>query len=161
YNKQIDVYAVGVILYEMLTGRLPFEGESAGEILMKHLTTPPDLSKLPFEFVPVVSKALSKNPAHRYRTMAEKAKDVAAINTGEAPAPSVRPVPALRLTPPLRLEPIVAEPIPTVVPVSLRTRLAELGGSMIMAVLLAALLSVLWAAVIRTNDLREIGGYFF
>src|SRR5437899_10964409 len=64
YNRSIDIYAAGVILYEMLSGRVPFEGESAGEILMKHLTSPPDLSKLPTEFVGVVGTALAKNPAH-------------------------------------------------------------------------------------------------
>src|SRR5947209_6488711 len=77
YNRQIDVYACGVLLYEMLTGRVPFEGESAGEILMKHLTTPPDLAKVPAPHVHVVGKALAKDPAHRYRTMAEMARDVA------------------------------------------------------------------------------------
>src|SRR5438094_356424 len=79
YNKQIDIYAAGIILYEMLTGRVPFEGESAGEILMKHLTTPPDLSKLPAIFVPIVGRALAKNPAHRYANMAEMALAVESV----------------------------------------------------------------------------------
>src|SRR2546423_5231136 len=60
YNKQIDIYASGIILYEMLTGRVPFEGESSGEILMKHLTSPPDLSRLPSAYVPIVAKALPR-----------------------------------------------------------------------------------------------------
>src|SRR5215471_2731193 len=87
YNKQIDTYAAGVILYEMITGRVPFDGESAGEILMKHLTAPPDLSKVPKEFVAVVGKSLCKNPAHRYVTMAEMAKAVEAV--GSRPVPVV------------------------------------------------------------------------
>ena len=47
YGMEVDVYALGIILYEMLTGRVPFEGESTGEILMKHLSERPDLQKLP------------------------------------------------------------------------------------------------------------------
>src|SRR5436309_13049569 len=88
YNKQIGAYAAGVILYEMLTGRVPFDGESSGEILMKHLTAPPDLSKLPPEYVPIVAKALAKNPAHRYASMAEMARAVEAVGLegGRAPA---------------------------------------------------------------------------
>src|SRR5919201_1258235 len=86
YNKQIDIYAAGVILYEMLTGRVPFEGESAGEILMKHLTTPPDLTKLPPAFIPLVGRALAKNPAHRYASMAEMALAVESVGPPAAKA---------------------------------------------------------------------------
>ncbi len=66
YGKEIDIYALGVILYEMLTGRVPFEGESVGEVLMKHLTTPPEVSMLPEPFRTVVAQALEKDPARRF-----------------------------------------------------------------------------------------------
>jgi hypothetical protein len=69
YGKEIDLYAVGVILYEMLTGRVPFEGHSPGEILMKHLTAEPDLNVIPAAFRPVVARLLAKDPEQRYATM--------------------------------------------------------------------------------------------
>ncbi|NMC18876.1 MAG: hypothetical protein GYA33_00525, partial [Thermogutta sp.] len=71
YGKEIDIYALGVILYESLTGRLPFEGETVGEILMKHLTASPDLSALPGEFRPVAARALEKDPDKRFHDVGE------------------------------------------------------------------------------------------
>ncbi len=65
YNKPIDIYAIGVILFEMLTGRVPFEGETVGEVLMKHLTARPDLSPLAEPYRTIVGKALAKDPIHR------------------------------------------------------------------------------------------------
>ncbi len=65
YHKPIDVYAMGVILYEMLTGRVPFEGETVNEVLMKHLTARPDVAKLPQPYQTIVAKALAKDPNHR------------------------------------------------------------------------------------------------
>jgi hypothetical protein len=65
YHKPIDIYAIGVILYEMITGRVPFEGETVGEILMKHLTARPDLSPLPEPYRTIVGRALAKDPAQR------------------------------------------------------------------------------------------------
>jgi len=71
YGKEIDVYALGVILYELLTGRMPFEGESVGEILMKHLTAKPDVSMLAEPYRGIVAKALEKDPSLRFRSAAE------------------------------------------------------------------------------------------
>ena len=71
YGKEIDVYALGVILYELLTGRVPFEGESVGEVLMKHLTAKPDVSMLAEPYRSVVARALEKDPALRFASAAE------------------------------------------------------------------------------------------
>lgn len=68
-----DVYAIGVILFEMLTGRLPFEGESAKALAMKHIReTPPPITKynpaIPSQIEQIVAKVLAKEAAGRYRT---------------------------------------------------------------------------------------------
>jgi phage shock protein PspC (stress-responsive transcriptional regulator) len=66
YGREVDIYAVGIILYEMLAGKVPFDGETAAEILMKHLTAEPDLSSLPGPYRPVVARMLAKRPEDRY-----------------------------------------------------------------------------------------------
>ncbi len=65
YGREVDVYSLAVILYEMLTGRVPFDGETTAEILMKHLTQKPDLSPLPARMRPVLARALEKDPQKR------------------------------------------------------------------------------------------------
>ena len=56
YGREIDTYALGIILFEMLTGHVPFEGESVGEVLMKHLTAEPDLTALAEPYRDIVER---------------------------------------------------------------------------------------------------------
>jgi hypothetical protein len=71
YGREIDTYALGIILFEMLTGHVPFEGESVGEVLMKHLTAEPDLSVLQEPYYDIVKRALAKDPEVRLKSVAE------------------------------------------------------------------------------------------
>ena len=71
YGKEIDIYALGIILYEMLTGRVPFEGESVGEVLMKHLTAEPNLEGIEEPYRSAIAKTLTKNPDTRIKTVGE------------------------------------------------------------------------------------------
>ena len=71
YGKEVDIYALGIILYEMLAGRVPFEGESSQEIIMKHLTDLPEVGGLPDGYREVVAQALSKDPQARFATAEE------------------------------------------------------------------------------------------
>jgi hypothetical protein len=165
YGKQIDTYAAGIILYEMLTGRVPFDGESSGEILMKHLTAPPDLSKVPAEYLPIVSKALAKNPSQRYASMAEMARAVEALGVESSRVPAAAsPSPPRAAAAPAR-SPRPAEPILTALPaVSRRAQFMELCGAMLLAVLFTGLGSILWTALIQPKSDRlmlEMGRVFF
>ncbi len=76
YNRSIDIYALGVLLYEMLTGDVPFVGSSPAEILMKHMTVTPELNNIEEPFASVIRKALAKDPAERYETVQEMVEDL-------------------------------------------------------------------------------------
>src|SRR5262249_54491464 len=71
YGREIDTYALGIILFEMLTGHVPFEGESVGEVLMKHLTAEPDLQNLQEPYRDIVRRALAKDPNARIKSVGE------------------------------------------------------------------------------------------
>lgn len=71
YDRSIDIYAMGCLLYEMLTGITPFLGQSPAEILMKHMSGEPDMTGVDEPFASVIRKAMAKDPADRYATIQE------------------------------------------------------------------------------------------
>jgi serine/threonine-protein kinase len=89
-DLRTDIYSVGVILYEVFTGRVPFEAESFMGILTKHITAVP---ARPSEIAPTVSaeieaiilRAMAKDPAERYASMSELANDLSLLLEGIAP----------------------------------------------------------------------------
>lgn len=76
YGPSVDVYAVGIVLYELLTGDVPFDGETKNEIILKHLTADPNLELLPLAFRQIVSKCLLKDPNSRYEDLSDLIKDL-------------------------------------------------------------------------------------
>ncbi|MCC6189393.1 MAG: serine/threonine protein kinase, partial [Anaerolineales bacterium] len=121
-DGRADVYGLGVLLFEMLTGRQPFVGESTEDLLAQHLEAPvPRLSAnalahlvLPLEFNHVVGRALAKNRDMRYPTagiLAEAVRSMFVMPPAEAePTPLVLPRAAPPSPPPPAPSP--AEPAP-------------------------------------------------
>ncbi len=77
----VDVYALGVILYQLLTGQPPFRAESPAEVLRASASDPPVAprrikSRIPRDLETIVLKSIEKDPAHRYRTAAALAEDL-------------------------------------------------------------------------------------
>ena len=92
-DHRADLYACGVLLYELLAGQLPFEGASPREVVLMHLSQlPPDLRVVAADrniaepLIEVVMKAMSKDPGDRYQT-ASKFSDALKV----AHEPQVKP----------------------------------------------------------------------
>jgi eukaryotic-like serine/threonine-protein kinase len=86
-DQTSDVYSVGVVLYEMLTGQVPFTGDTPLEIAMKHLSevpVPPSelRAEVPHDLDSVVLRALAKEPRERYQSAEEMDADLKRVAEG-------------------------------------------------------------------------------
>jgi tetratricopeptide (TPR) repeat protein/tRNA A-37 threonylcarbamoyl transferase component Bud32 len=100
-DERSDLYALGVMLYECLTGQVPYEGDTSVSVLLKHVTAPiPSLRAvrpdLPTALEQVVWKALAKNPAERFQTAQEFWEALAVIESNAEHATETTPRPAMR-----------------------------------------------------------------
>jgi serine/threonine-protein kinase len=132
-TESSDLYSIGVVLFEMLTGRAPFDGDSAVAVALKHVNQPPPsprerVPELPPELEAVVLKALAKDPEQRYRDADSFIKDLelvearlregpvdvestavfAPLGTTTAPT-ALAPAPPVAAEPPPPAPPVVGE----------------------------------------------------
>jgi serine/threonine-protein kinase len=94
-DQRSDLYSLGIVLYELLTGKTPFEGDTPVEIAMKHLSTPPQppsklRSDIPRELDMVVLRALAKDPDDRYQSADEMEADLERVSRGARVAPATK-----------------------------------------------------------------------
>jgi serine/threonine-protein kinase len=138
-DHRTDVYALGIVIYEMMVGRVPFLGEGYGEVLVQHLTqvpVPPSQFRMMNPHVEaVIMKALEKRVELRYPTMDEMMRALSdpvsfVEQHGGIPTfnqvqlmPSSAPMPDIRMTPPPLTSPhptpspgSLMSPVPTNVP---------------------------------------------
>ena len=83
-TKQSDIYSLGIILFELLTGKVPFEGETAVSIALKHFreeipSVREQNKEIPQALENVIIKATAKEPAERYSSVNEMAADLKTV----------------------------------------------------------------------------------
>ncbi|OWY83376.1 Stk1 family PASTA domain-containing Ser/Thr kinase [Rhodococcus sp. BUPNP1] len=90
-DARSDVYSVGCVLFEILTGEPPFKGDSPVAVAYQHVREDPPLpssvnSSVPPELDSVILKAMAKNPANRYQSAAEMRSDLIRVLSGQRPS---------------------------------------------------------------------------
>jgi eukaryotic-like serine/threonine-protein kinase len=118
-DERVDIYSLGLVLYEMLCGKAPFEADTDIATAVARLTTPPRSIRLECPAVPpalehVIDRALTKDPADRWPSALSFRDAVAPFRTDATPAPTrADPTMPVRLPPRRSPDPVPIETAPT------------------------------------------------
>jgi serine/threonine-protein kinase len=117
-----DLYSVGIVLYELLTGSVPFAGESPVELAMKHLSKVPEppsriRPEVPRDLDFVVMRALAKAPSERYQSADEMDADLARVARGVAVSPETEEAATAIIAQPITAATVAQPPAATRPPV--------------------------------------------
>jgi len=87
-DKRTDIYALGIMLYEMLAGVVPFQADTTFGMLMKHINEPlPPIQGISPDLQAILNRALAKEPAHRYESAGDLANEFMAVFNGQTISP--------------------------------------------------------------------------
>jgi predicted Ser/Thr protein kinase len=145
-----DIYALGIVVYEIFTGRVPFRGETPISTILKHLHDPPPLDPPDAETIPVpvrsvLRRCLAKSPDDRFPSAREVAE---ALRGARSPSRRQQPVPTSALQAPTLESPtLAAAPAPPPPPVARRSGLQPW-------LLVVPLIAVAGGALVVTSRMR-------
>src|SRR5256714_5961072 len=110
-----DLYSVGIVLYELLTGSVPFTGETPAELAMKHLPKVPEppshlRPESPRDLDFVVMRALAKSPEERYQSADEMDADLARVARGVSVSPETEEAATAIIARPIATPTLLAPP---------------------------------------------------